>query len=144
MLVLSSIFSFATHSESTRSRSSPLREHAAIWLRRLGKLLAAVNATWIVLVCLFQFTGVYDTCWCNSSVLYLGKHAYSVWIFTPADIAAFWYPVVGGTVLARLVGCALLFESTIELREFSFWLFSGVVIIFIAFVNLLLEPHLSS
>ncbi|KAJ7896519.1 hypothetical protein B0H13DRAFT_2522979 [Mycena leptocephala] len=121
MLVLSSILSFATHSESTHSRSSPLRERAAIWLRRLGKLLAAVNATWIVLVCLFQFTGVYDTCWCNSSVLYLGKRAYSVWILTPADIAAFWYPVVGGTVLA-----------------------SGVVIIFIAFVNLLLEPHLSS
>jgi hypothetical protein len=76
---------------------------ASVLLRRAGKALAALNAIWLVLICLFQFSGVYDRCWCISSILHLGSRAYAVSILTPADIAAFWYPVVGATVLARCV-----------------------------------------
>ncbi|KAJ7612000.1 hypothetical protein DFH06DRAFT_1243856 [Mycena polygramma] len=120
MLILSSVLSSATpNPRSTRTRASPRVGGTAVLLRRAGKILAAMNAAWIVLTCLFQFTGLYDTCWCNSTVLYLGVRAYSVWILTPADIVAFWYPVVGGTVLA-----------------------SGVVVAFVAFINVILEPDI--
>ncbi|KAI0029078.1 hypothetical protein K488DRAFT_57203 [Vararia minispora EC-137] len=51
---------------------------AAIVLRRVGKLLAALNAIWIVLACMFQFSSFYSRCWCNSDVLSLGSRAYDV------------------------------------------------------------------
>jgi hypothetical protein len=41
----------------------------SIFLRRLGNLLATANAIWIFVVCLFQFGGFFDRCWCDSSVL---------------------------------------------------------------------------
>ncbi|KAJ6589768.1 hypothetical protein B0H19DRAFT_924057 [Mycena capillaripes] len=113
MLILSSFLSW--HS---RSRTSPLAARAAVFLRRSGKILAAMNAAWIVSTCFFQFTGVYDSCFCTSSVIYLGARAYSVSILTTAEIDALWYPVVGATLLA-----------------------GGVVIVFIAFVNVLREPE---
>ncbi|KAJ7205883.1 hypothetical protein C8J57DRAFT_1030760, partial [Mycena rebaudengoi] len=47
-------------------------------LRRTGKVLACINATWIVVACVLEFTDVYQSCWCNSDVLLLGSHAYSV------------------------------------------------------------------
>ncbi|KAJ7661854.1 hypothetical protein B0H17DRAFT_1337114 [Mycena rosella] len=122
LLILSSFLSSVPwHTDSSRSRTSPLAGRAAVLLRRSGKILAGMNATWIVLTCLFQFTGIYDSCWCTSSHLYLGARAYSVLILTPADIAALWYPVVGATLLA-----------------------SGVVIAFITFINVLREPEIPS
>ncbi|KAJ7083628.1 hypothetical protein B0H15DRAFT_416574 [Mycena belliarum] len=79
----------------------------AIILRRLGKVLASINAVWIVLACLFQFGSFFDRCWCNSSVFYLGKHAYNVIDVTRDDVAALNEPWIGGVALAS--GCAILF-----------------------------------
>lgn len=47
-------------------------------LRRLGKVLAFFNAAWIVAACVFQFSNVFNQCYCNASVLGLGSEAYSV------------------------------------------------------------------
>ncbi|KAJ6474232.1 hypothetical protein C8R45DRAFT_1160437 [Mycena sanguinolenta] len=103
-------------------RNRPHLAQAAVFLRRSGKCLAAMNAAWIVLLCLFQFAGVYDTCWCSGVVLVFGRaRAYTIWILTPTDIAALWYPVAGGTVLA-----------------------SVSVVIFLVFTNILLDPQASS
>jgi hypothetical protein len=94
LLVISSVLSSGPNPSSHLQQTS-------VFLRRSGKSLAVLNSAWIILICIFQFAGVYDTCWCNGSVLYLGSRSYTVWIMTPADIAEFWYPVAGGTVLAR-------------------------------------------
>ncbi|KAF8206843.1 hypothetical protein K438DRAFT_1904917 [Mycena galopus ATCC 62051] len=103
-------------------RNRPRLAQTAVFLRRSGKYLAAMNSAWIVLLCLCQFAGVYDTCWCSGVVLALGRaRAYTIWILTPTDIAALWYPVVGGTVLA-----------------------SVSVAIFLVFTNILLDPQASS
>ncbi|KAJ7257662.1 hypothetical protein C8J57DRAFT_1721033 [Mycena rebaudengoi] len=82
-------------------------------LRRMGKVLAAMNAVWIVLVCVFQFIGLYDTCWCTSSAFSLRSRAYSVTILTPADISGLWTPVVGGTILAS--GSVFLFVGIVNI-----------------------------
>ncbi|KAJ7702648.1 hypothetical protein B0H17DRAFT_1167074, partial [Mycena rosella] len=66
-------------SRSLLSRSPPQRTpdrlsfsvQCAIIMRRTTKVLACMNAIWIVFTCGLQFAGRYDTCWCNSSVLYL-------------------------------------------------------------------------
>ncbi|KAJ7098456.1 hypothetical protein C8R43DRAFT_907645 [Mycena crocata] len=117
MLVVSSVLSSSSDLASPRHKTPSVAARAAILLRRAGKLLAALNSIWIVLACLFQFTGFYDTCWCTSSVLYLGARAYSVTILTALDVEALWSPVVAGTVLA-----------------------SGAVVGFVAFANVLLDP----
>ncbi|KAJ7198844.1 hypothetical protein GGX14DRAFT_373664 [Mycena pura] len=88
------------HTRSTRTAGI-----LSIALRRLGKLLAALNATWIILVCLFQFSSFFNRCWCNSSVFYLGKHAYNVIQVAPSDVALLNAPWIGGVVLA--CGCAI-------------------------------------
>jgi hypothetical protein len=63
-------------------------------LRRTGKVLACINATWIVVACVLECTDVYQSCWCNSDVLFLGSHAYSVMLWTRNDIHAYWTPLV--------------------------------------------------
>ncbi|KZP14862.1 hypothetical protein FIBSPDRAFT_979392 [Athelia psychrophila] len=48
-------------------------------LRRSGKLLATLNDVGIVAVCIFQFSNVFDRCYCNSSVNWLGtQRGYAV------------------------------------------------------------------
>ncbi|KAJ7621063.1 hypothetical protein FB45DRAFT_928236 [Roridomyces roridus] len=90
------------HTKSTR-----LAGILAIILRRTAKVLAALNTAWIVLACLFQFASFFDRCWCNSSVFYLGKRAYNVIDVTSHDVAALNAPWLGGVALA--CGCAVLF-----------------------------------
>ncbi|KAJ7471226.1 hypothetical protein B0H11DRAFT_1376059 [Mycena galericulata] len=90
------------HTKSTR-----LAGIFSIILRRTGKVLASINAIWIVLACLFQFGSFFDRCWCNSSVFYLGKHAYNVIDVTQEDVLALNAPWIGGVALAS--GCAILF-----------------------------------
>ncbi|KAI0034054.1 hypothetical protein K488DRAFT_46440 [Vararia minispora EC-137] len=92
LLVVSSILSFyssnATELECPRSsrRAMILAGRMATLLRRLGKLLAACNAVWIVLSCILLFTSFYDRCWCNSSVLGRGRNAYAILIPQDKDV----------------------------------------------------------
>ncbi|KAL1723902.1 hypothetical protein EV715DRAFT_285961 [Schizophyllum commune] len=50
----------------------------AIALRRTGKILAAANTCFVLVTCTFQFANVYDSCYCNSSVLGRGSNAYTI------------------------------------------------------------------
>lgn len=47
---------------------------AAVLTRVLGKLIAALNAFWLVLSSLLDYTGVYDRCYCKGDQLELGGH----------------------------------------------------------------------
>jgi hypothetical protein len=86
MLVTSSFLTYYSTSLS-RSPDKPtliptsakLAGILAAILRRVGKLSAAMNAIWIVLACVFQFSSFFDRCYCNSSVLGRGSsRAYSI------------------------------------------------------------------
>jgi hypothetical protein len=109
LLVTSSILAhYSTFTVSFKGRylhtkSTRFAGVASIVLRRLAKVLASLNAVWIVLVCLFQFGSFFDRCWCNSSVFYLGKNAYTVIEVGPEDVAGLKAPWIGGVVLARSV-----------------------------------------
>ncbi|KAJ6592640.1 hypothetical protein B0H19DRAFT_1010213 [Mycena capillaripes] len=105
MLVISnrlsynSIISTSQHGAATRS----LSDKCATILTRTAKILACINAIWIVLGCALEFASVYDSCWCNSTVLSLGYRAYSVMLLTQNDILKYWIPLVTSTVLATFV-----------------------------------------
>jgi len=98
-----------------------LQARAARWLsiffRRLGKLIAAFNAVWIVATGLLQFSSFYDRCYCNSSVMGLGQHAYSVISLMPSDVREMRTAWIGSFVLA-----------------------AGAVMIFAGFVTLFIDP----
>ena len=77
----------------------------AVITRVIGKTLAVINAFWILLACIFQFTGTYDTCWCNSCALDLIRRPGWVALFaSPAQIAdqssSAW---IGGACLSIVV-----------------------------------------
>lgn len=92
---------------------------ASVALRRVGKLLAALNAIWIVVTCLLQLMGIFNSCYCNSSVLGLGSKAYTVIIFNQGDMQSLTGAWIAGVLLA--VGCA-----------------SG----YVGFVNMYIDPPL--
>ncbi|KAJ7144534.1 hypothetical protein C8R44DRAFT_657908 [Mycena epipterygia] len=85
---------------SPATNSALLSTKPVILIRRTAKLLACLNAIWIVLSCLFQFSGVFGTCWCQASAFYLGPRAYAVMFFTKADLPDGLPPLVFSTALA--------------------------------------------
>ncbi|KAG2344915.1 hypothetical protein BDR05DRAFT_982310 [Suillus weaverae] len=102
MLVMSSIISHYLHSYSGRSSWSPLfsitmrlAKVLSNLLRWGGKFLATVNAIWAVTASMLQFADVYDSCYCNSSMLGRGvQHAYDIVVTDGLDLglteAAWW------------------------------------------------------
>ncbi|KAJ6492050.1 hypothetical protein C8R45DRAFT_1073441 [Mycena sanguinolenta] len=106
-----STFTVAVKGRSMHTKVTRLAGVLSIILRRFGKVLASINAVWIVLVCLFQFSSFLiagDVLWCDSSVLSHGaKKAYNVIDISSSDVAAARIAWYGGVALAS--GCAILF-----------------------------------
>jgi hypothetical protein len=83
----------------------------SIFLRRLGKVIAGLNAVWIVAVGLFQFSNFFDRCYCNSSVMGLGRYAYDV--IAPVDVGSMRTAWMGGFFLGA--GAAMIFAGFVTL-----------------------------
>ena len=110
LLIASSILShYVTTTSRPVSDSLPRTARlTSIGLRRIGKVLAACNAFWIVALCIFQFSNLYRRCYCDSSVLMWGtKKAYMVLETTMNDAAGMISAWLGGLGLA--IGSALIF-----------------------------------
>ena len=79
-------------------------ETLAIILNKCGKVLASLNALWIVCTCTLQFANVFGRCICNSSVFGRGaENAFNVLKLAPGDvigIRAAWVAGVCMTVLS--------------------------------------------
>ena len=85
----------------------------SIFLRRFGKLTAGLNAVWIIVAGLFQFSNFYDRCYCNSSVMGLGKHAYDIIILVSVDMEPLRTAWICGFLLAA--GAAIIFVGFVTL-----------------------------
>lgn len=72
-----------------------------------GKFIAGINALWLLCASVFQFTNLYNTCWCSTSSLSLGSRAWLVLFASDTQIAsASMAPWVGGVFLAVVVSFA--------------------------------------
>ena len=118
MLLTSSVLTYY----STNAPTNSFRGHVilvrvarslSIFLRRFGKVIAAFNAVWIVVTGLFQFSGFYDRCFCNSNIIRVGRHAAYVIIslasvdmgsMRAAQISGFSLAVVASGIFAAFVG----------------------------------------
>ncbi|KAF5348996.1 hypothetical protein D9758_012735 [Tetrapyrgos nigripes] len=95
---------------NTRSR---VAADLSVALRRLAKILAAINAIGIFVTNMFQFSGFFDRCYCDSSVIGLGKNAYNVINFEEEDVSSMRTAWIGGVILA--LGSATLFVGVLNL-----------------------------
>jgi hypothetical protein len=119
ILVLSSFLCHYSTTAPSESKSAWITAQLSIALRRLGKITASVNAVWILVSCMFQFSNFYDRCYCNSSVLGLGAQAFNVIILNHEDITGMKGAWIGGAFLA-----------------------ASSAVIFVGFVNLFINPAL--
>jgi hypothetical protein len=85
-------------------RRTPLHSTLAfltVATRIAGKLIATANACWIVIAALFEYTGVYSNCWCETNADVLGSRAWAVLFATPQSFAtvakSYW---VGGVMFS--------------------------------------------
>lgn len=104
---LSNRWSFQTESKGTKPHCvlGPL----AVITRLAGKSLAAANAIFLVITSVFQFTGIYDTCWCNACIPSLGPEAGWVVLFaSAAEIAAASKGAWIGGVLMSVLSAAFI------------------------------------
>ena len=124
ILVLSSILFYYASSTPPTAPHQPIVKFArnlSIFFRRLGKIIASLNAIWIVALCLFQFSNFFSRCWCNSSVLGRGPEmAFNVIELTPEDTDNMKGAWIGGIALAS--GTALIFfmfTSFMKVRRYQ-------------------------
>ncbi|KIM49887.1 hypothetical protein M413DRAFT_15651 [Hebeloma cylindrosporum] len=119
MLLTSSILTYySINSPTIRGRVIPpfparVARWLSIFLRRLGKLIAVLNALLLIATGLLQFSSFYDRCYCNSSVMGLGKRAYDVIVLVPDDIGGMRAAWIGGFVLAA--GAATIFAGFVTI-----------------------------
>ena len=113
LLVISSALGHDYAAQRARDIPSKLIGSSAIALRQLAKTLAAINTAWIILSTLFQFSNVYDNCYCNCSVLGLGNKAYAVLHYTDEDEKLVRLCWAGGMIMS--LGGALLYICAINL-----------------------------
>jgi len=104
MLLSSSILAHYSSASYYRRMPTSLSDRIAMafshGLRRMGKLLAIINTFVVILASVFQYSGFYDRCFCNSSVFSRGTAGYNVIIETVAQAAQAKSSWIGALVLA--------------------------------------------
>ncbi|KAF8436493.1 hypothetical protein L210DRAFT_3622432 [Boletus edulis BED1] len=106
LLLLSSVLGYYAH-HLTIARVSD-------WLRWIGKSLAIVNAVGIIANSVFQYSGMYDNCYCDSSVYNWGvSSAFNVISPMQSDIDLAQSAWIGA--LALSLTCSTLFVGSIYL-----------------------------
>ena len=88
--------------------SSNILAVGSIGFRLLGKTLAIFNAIFIIVGCILEFVGVYESCFCKSTYLGLRERAYISFLSTEesAQIARpYWFGGAGAAILAVLIVC---------------------------------------
>ena len=105
---------------TTLKYSNAWRIHAqtitrvADWLRWIGKFLAIINGIGIIANSVFQYAGVYDNCYCDSSLYYWGSsYAFNVISPIQSDIDLARKAWIGALALA--LTCCTFSVGTIYL-----------------------------
>ncbi|KAH8823233.1 hypothetical protein DL96DRAFT_1713669 [Flagelloscypha sp. PMI_526] len=96
----------------------------AISFRRIAKVLAGINAMGFLTICFVEFTGKFDTCYCNSSVTGRGAdRAYNLVLWKDGTVATrqMRNGFVGGVVLSLMcsAGFIIFLRSRVKPKRFS-------------------------
>ena len=88
----------------------------ADWLRWIGKFLAIINAIGVIANSIFQYAGLYSSCYCSSNVFTRGVFAYLVINPTKSDIDLARRAWIGGVGLS-LACCSFFMVSIYLVRD---------------------------
>ena len=110
MLMISSMLAYYSTIEHSHihqgrrfhSAKAGIASGLSVFLRRAGKILASLNALWIIAIGMLQFSNMFENCYCNSSVLGLGKNAYDVILLTVNDVGSMRGAWIGGFSLSAV------------------------------------------
>jgi len=110
LLLFSSVLAHLARRQNVRERRSGLKTligYIAMLTRWLGKFIAIVNGFAILLSCMMQFAGLYDTCFCSSTI-FGGDPNGLVWFIeqdiTRSEVYRYW---IGGIIMA--IGASFLY-----------------------------------
>jgi hypothetical protein len=103
--VLSSFLSYYSITAVSQSTSALLARRLSIILHCIGKIAASINAIWIIILCLFQFSNFYNQCYCISCVISKGMNAFN--LISLGNLSGMKIAWIGGVYLAS--GCAIVF-----------------------------------
>jgi hypothetical protein len=93
---------------SSRTTSHTIICVLAVSTRVLGKTLAVANTVWLVLSSLFEYIGLYNNCWCKSSILSLHDKAWVVLFKTDTDFRTVAQgPWIGGIIMGTVICLSL-------------------------------------
>jgi hypothetical protein len=90
---------------------------AAICCRFAGEILAILNSMLVVMSCIFEFSGVYQSCFCKSSHIGLGSKAYVSFLSTEESVQIariYWIAGAGVPMFAVVVISIGYFELSRE------------------------------
>jgi hypothetical protein len=103
LLLFSSLLAHLARRQSVREKRSGLKTfigYIAMFTRWSGKFIAVANGVGILVSCIMQFAGAYDTCFC-SSIIFGGSPDGLVWFIEEdvrgSEVYKYW---VGGIVMA--------------------------------------------
>lgn len=108
---LSDLYLNPNEAASFLSIDSSMLAAAAVYLRIFGKTVAFVNAVFLFVTSILQFTDLYSSCWCSSAVISLGtKNGWVVLFATDSEIvAASEIPWLIGFSMSGVVSTLMLF-----------------------------------
>ena len=79
----------ASAKKANRARMTHLSGYTAVVLRTLGKVIAVLNAAWLLIHSILILTSFYQNCWCLSNYALLGQKGYWIWV-TPSQMQELW------------------------------------------------------
>lgn len=95
-------------SKSSETEPSVILAMAAVGCRLSGKALAILNAGFIVIGCILEFAGVYESCFCKSTYLGLRSRAFISFLSAAESVQIarpYWFGGAGVAMLTVLIIC---------------------------------------
>ncbi|KAF7291640.1 hypothetical protein HMN09_01255200 [Mycena chlorophos] len=90
-----------TRDRIPRTTSQRVAEWLSIFLRRTGKILATLNAAWIIVFYMLNFASFFNSCWCEAAVIGLGRRrAHIDMVLSRAEIGNMNAAWAGGIIFA--------------------------------------------
>jgi hypothetical protein len=87
-----------------RTRWHSILAFLTVTTRVSGKVIAAANACWVIISAIFEFTGVYSSCWCETDADVLGNRGWVTLFATSQSFQtacrSFW---IGGVIFSFAV-----------------------------------------
>lgn len=95
-----------------RPLSHNLCDAAAVIARIFGKVIATVNALWLISFSIFEYAGLYKNCWCASDAISVHNRGWVLIFKKGPDLAPYvlesWYGSVVSSFLMTFINAACL------------------------------------